>query len=682
MSGPAAALDPTAPDPPAPHPRRRDIQGLRAVAVLLVVAFHAGLPLPGGFAGVDIFFVVSGFVITGLLVRELEATDRLDFRSFYSRRVRRLVPALSLLIVAVVIGSALLLNPLGTQQGVAQTGVAAPLLSANMQLERASHDYFQQDQAGSNPLLHTWSLSVEEQFYLLFPALVLVGWRLGRRRSARWTPRLTTGVLLGAGAVGSWLLSLVLTRIHYKLAFFLAPTRAWEFAAGGLLMLASPLARRLPGAVARGAGLAGLAMVVGGAFWLSGSTPWPGTAALLPVGAAMLVLLAGMQATGGATALLAARPLVWLGDRSYGWYLWHWPLIVFAHLIWPASWVLVLAGAASLIPTWLSYRYLENPIRYRVRLRGRRLVAMACLWVAIPVAASGALWFGARALLSAPPVVPVAQQYFQPHADLVRGCASGDARAVLADPQCTWAAGSSKGDVLLVGDSNAAMLTEPVLGAANALGYDFTVATFYACPFVDLLPIGAGHASGQCVAFVHQMLDQIKLRRPRLVVIASYGTNYVQNPLFQFQSLSDGSVARDPGAKARLWEQGLTSVLDDLGRAGVPTMVVHSTPHFGTWDLALCPSVQLLTRPSGCGQSRTRAQVDAENRLSLRAEQLAIRGVAEAGGLDLAGALCPGAVCRTNRGDTWIFRDGAHLSVLGARTLTQTFTQAIQGRLP
>ena len=160
-----------------PSAHRPDIQGLRAIAVIVVIAFHAGLPLPGGFVGVDVFFAISGFVITAMLAREWARTGTINLRQFYLRRFRRLTPALVVMLGVVMVASSLLLDPFGVQQVAAQTALGAVGLCANVVIAVISGDYFAID-AGANPLLHTWSLSVEEQFYLIFPALLVLGWWL------------------------------------------------------------------------------------------------------------------------------------------------------------------------------------------------------------------------------------------------------------------------------------------------------------------------------------------------------------------------------------------------------------------------------------------------------------------------------------------------------------------------
>jgi len=221
--------------------RRFDIQGLRAVAVLLVVAFHAGLPVPGGFVGVDVFFVISGFVITGMIHRERSSTGRFRFGRFYLRRFKRLTPALSLMVAVTMVLAFCLLSPFTEQQPAAQTGIGAMLLVANFMIAYKTGDYFDAP-AESNPLLHTWSLSVEEQFYLVFPAILLLGWVLSQRGRRRipWVAVLVgTAALISFGLVMMGASALDPSTAKYLLEFYSPLTRAWEFAVGALLALAT-----------------------------------------------------------------------------------------------------------------------------------------------------------------------------------------------------------------------------------------------------------------------------------------------------------------------------------------------------------------------------------------------------------------------------------------------------------
>jgi peptidoglycan/LPS O-acetylase OafA/YrhL len=354
--------------------RRPDIQGLRALAVLSVVAFHAGLPLPGGFVGVDVFFVISGFVITRMLCREHERTGRIDFAAFYVRRFKRLTPALALMVGATAVMSVLALSPLGPKQTVAKTGIGAMAFAANWVIAATTGGYFDAP-AATNPLLHTWSLSVEEQFYLVFPALLALGWML-RRRSTLFVS-LVTAVSLVAAFVG------VNPFVHSWLLGFYSPlTRAWEFGAGALLALTA--AR--PGARTRSVlALTGLTGLVASFTLIDGTTAYPGAWTLLPVGATVLLIAAEAR-------VLSVAPLVRIGDWSYSIYLWHWPCIVFATLLWPeAGHARTVAAACSFLPALASYRWVERPFRTLRPLPRFRFALVVAAVVLSPVAVDAAM---------------------------------------------------------------------------------------------------------------------------------------------------------------------------------------------------------------------------------------------------------------------------------------------------
>jgi peptidoglycan/LPS O-acetylase OafA/YrhL len=664
--------------------RRADIQGLRAVAVGLVVAFHAGLPVSGGFIGVDMFFVISGFVITAMLLRQLQDTARLKFGSFYTRRVRRLLPALALVIVFVAAASLFLLSPFGPQRATARTGIAASLFSANLQLGRAGGGYF--DLASeTNALLHTWSLSVEEQFYLVFPALLVVAWRLGARFAAGRSRRRTTAIVVGLATVASFAFSWYTTYHHGAdlgvSAFYSPLARAWEFGVGALLALAAPALFRVTRRVGVPLGVIGVAVIAVGAVVITGTTPFPGVAALVPVVGTALLLVAGMSADRGVTALLGLRPAVWIGDVSYGWYLWHWPLIVFAAAMWPGNkTVLVVAAIGSLAPTALSYRYLENPIRFNDRLTGRRVVPLVVVGIAVPILACLGLLLANRLERRTDTVKRFAATE-QSHADTSRGCTSLTPIGKRAATACTWPVDQPQGTIVLVGDSNAGQFIEPVAAAANQLGYDFTAATVPACPFADLTHVGGwirARDGVACHRFVTESVAALVEQKPALVIVASSSSQWVNNDGTLIDPRS-GEKASTPEARAGVWQDGLTTVLRDLDQAGIPTVVVHPVPHFGDvkedWLPATCPVVRIFAK--SCGTSIDRGEVERQQQPARDAENRAVADVPGSTAVDFTDVLCSAVACVTDRDGRWLYRDAAHLSVDGALTLTDQFRQLI-----
>ena len=363
---------------------RLDIQGLRAVAVLLVVAFHTGLPIPGGFVGVDVFFVISGYVITNMLFREWDAHGRISLRRFWRRRFFRLAPALSLVVAFTFILSALLLYP--QQQTVAyQTGIGAILFVANIVVARNTGGYFDPP-AELNPLLNTWSLSVEEQFYALFPFILLVSLLIGRRMQRRL---LLPFVSVAAIAVLSLTLALAsatpLAEGITWLNFYSPVTRAWEFAVGSLLAFLLFNKRQLRARVAKPLRWVGGISLALSAFAIGPTTPFPGPWTLLPVSATLLLLLAG-HSDGPESRMLTHRILVRVGDWSYSIYLWHWPMIAFAIVLGIDAPIWLLGVALlSFIPAIASYRFVEQPLRMWSPQLVRKRILVAGAVILIPI---------------------------------------------------------------------------------------------------------------------------------------------------------------------------------------------------------------------------------------------------------------------------------------------------------
>jgi peptidoglycan/LPS O-acetylase OafA/YrhL len=416
----AARRAPRAGSPAGATATRLDLQGVRALAVLLVALNHANVPfLRGGYIGVDVFFVLSGYFITGLLLREgFDATHgrfgRISIRRFYGRRARRILPAACLTLLVTSLAVYVVYDRMGRDflgtKPVLEDALAASLFFANVHFIASASDYFAQATATMpSPFLHFWSLSVEEQFYVVWPsvlaAVFFVCRRAGTRRadrsprSARDRERLLErrrraatwliGALIAAGSAGSLLLCIEQTAADPQAAYFSTPVRVWEFGVGAGLALLAARPCRLPSRLLPALGWLGLVMILLAACVYSSATTFPGDAALLPVLGAGLIILAGMApARAGVGRPLAIRPLTYIGDRSYAFYLWHYPMLILGwqlagHVL-PAGENLLLLAAAFALSA-ITYACYENPLRFARWLRGWRTAVM------VPVSMSTSL---------------------------------------------------------------------------------------------------------------------------------------------------------------------------------------------------------------------------------------------------------------------------------------------------
>lgn len=354
---------------------RPDIQGLRALAVMLVVIYHSGLGwVSGGYIGVDVFFVISGYLITGLLSRELDRSGRIDLRAFYARRIRRLLPAAALVVVATVLIAWNLYGPLEFKTFSA-SAIATALYVSNGWFAHQSTDYLAEG-TDANPLLHTWSLSVEEQFYLIWPFIFVLAARClkGPARAQRlWL------LMVSLFAV-SFISAIWLTDHNQPWAFFSSPTRAWEFAVGGMIALWPNGEKRLSPRIAMLAGIVGVLLIAAASFQYDAKTVFPGWAAVVPViGAALIIASAHHAPLVGVGRVLAAKPIRYIGDISYSLYLWHWPVFVFmAYAVEHVGPMQSLLGIAiSMVLAIVTYVSVENPFRFGHAVLRRAGVSLA-----------------------------------------------------------------------------------------------------------------------------------------------------------------------------------------------------------------------------------------------------------------------------------------------------------------
>ena len=650
---------------------RPDIEGLRGIAILLVLLFHAGLPwTPGGFVGVDVFFVISGFLITGKLWRESQQPGGLNITRFYAWRIRRLLPAALVAIAAITIFGLLLAAPLDRSE-LAADGAASALSLANMRFI-GSVDYFAATTSPS-PFLHFWSLSVEEQFYLVWPALiVLLTWRGGSSR------RLIVALLIGV--VASFALSIWLTDTSPARAFYLLPTRVWQLGVGGLLALVGVMG------TSRGAGAlawAGLAAVAVAGVALTAEMPYPGLAALLPTAGAVALLYGG-AAPSGPVRLLAAAPLRFLGKISYSLYLWHWPLLVLPLMFLERALTGVEVAASVAVAigvSWLSWRFVEQPFRYGDRSR------RATSWSAIRVGVAGILSValftqGLAAALpsSAVAVQPTPSPSGSPvasdgpialPADLTPSLASarddeerlrGDGclafERVSTPPNCVYGVKGSAITIALVGDSHASHWFPAIEAIALERGWRLVTFVKVSCSFTTLVQrnLALKREYRECTAFNEATVARLNQIKPALTIIVNRRT---------FRPIEENITSALAGA----------ALGDMVARIPGATAILVDTPDPGR-DVPAC----LSKHPSDI-RACLFTQDDADNREIGVAERVAA-DVAGARLIDLTANICTEWPCSPISGSVLIYRDEDHMTATFSRSLAAPLGVEIAKLLP
>lgn len=666
---------------PAPW-HRSDIEGLRALAILIVVGYHASIPgFSGGYVGVDVFFVLSGYLITWLLVHEAEEHGTVDLKRFYARRARRLLPAAAVMLLATVVVGAIVFAPF-EQRIVANTAFATAAYLSNLFFARTATDYLGAS-AETNPLLHTWSLSVEEQFYLLWPLFVLFafgalrwqqrrGWGTGfAQRLPAWAPLL---IWMSLATAVSFALSHALTDTRQPWAFFGSPARAWEFAAGalGVIVPAGLFARALPARLrarlpvippaARRRGLQAMALL--GFAGLAActalydeATPFPGVAALLPVVSTLLLLRAGSErdADGPAARLLAAPTLQYLGRLSYSWYLWHWPVLVFAAAL---VGELSLPGRVALMAFALlvahgSYHLIENPIRHH---RGLARRSAYSLRMAVAVTfCSLALAFAWRTAAIGWAAAPDQMRYTEARADIpavyASGCHATFYETAVELAGCVAGAEDADRTVVLLGDSHAAQWYPALKGLADTYGWRLISLTKSACPAVEATKY-QDHLRRdywECDAWRADALDVIDTLQPTYVVVASS-----ENQPFSVDA----------------WEAGSRRVIERLSAAAEHVVVIRDTPVAGH-DAPTCLARHAWRSgdaTEACGQAAFEADSDAITFALARAVD-AVPGTSL---LDFTPHLCPDGACALEADGVVVYRDAHHLTTAFVRRLAPT----------
>jgi len=440
--------------------RRTDVEGMRALAVGLVVLNHAGVPwLSGGYIGVDVFFVISGFLITQLLIDEAGERNSIDLRNFWARRARRILPMSILVTLATVVAGLFMLEP-GKVRDLSAVGLGALGFCTNIVLFFRTSDYLSGVTAPSS-LRHFWSLAVEEQFYLLWPLVVFAAVKFGKAHWRKW--------LLGVGVVGglaSLITSVVITKGHPGAGYYLPYSRFWEISAGALLALAGSRFDKIPNMVRAVGGWIGLVAVIASAVMFSESTIFPGYAALLPVAGTVFMLIAG-NAKFGPVSLLSLEPLQSLGARSYSLYLWHWPLLVLAEARFgtPSAWGKAWLVVAALVLSAISYRAIEQPVRHNTWLSAVSIRSLSAAGVAVALSLSAVVVLFAVAPKIDAGAMQMAEMEAAREAAISGDSGSGQSVLPAVKPV----------NVLLLGDSTMAGLRWFEDGTKSLQGFTYTL---------------------------------------------------------------------------------------------------------------------------------------------------------------------------------------------------------------
>jgi peptidoglycan/LPS O-acetylase OafA/YrhL len=658
--------------------------------VVSVLIYHAGLAwTPGGYAGVDVFFVISGFLITSLMLREVEGTGRLSLLDFWARRARRLLPA-STLVLAFSGVVAYLWLPVTSRRDFGGDIVSAALYVVNWRLGLREVDYMAEN-VGVSPVQHYWSLAVEEQFYVVWPLLIaaLVVLVRSRRRIA---------LLVGVGVltVASFVFTLSYAVEQPGLAFFFSTTRVWELGVGALLAIAYPILLRLPAGGRAVLGWVGLASIVLSVLTLDASTTWPGTATLTPVLGTAAVILAGGGRTvrWGAGRLLGLAPAVWIGGLSYELYLWHWPVLVAAEGVLGdlrVRWALVVVMVSAL-PAWLSFRFVERPLRGSARLaRPRRALAMGATAMALScfvglslVASFGLVQTvpeasaeeapGARAL--AMPAFAGSDWAAIDRVDAMRPTpleAADDYPAVYRSNcvvnkhqdgfrACEYGAVHAKRTVVLVGDSKAAQWFTPVRRIAEQQDWRLVVILKNGCEFADVIRFEDGHRNLSCEAWAPRALRTITEMRPDVVLAVT-----------RWASALSPDATSASGNKASAMVDGLVRYWGQVVAAGATLVPILDTPGPPDGDAPGC----VQKHPERLSSCAFPADLRIAASGAAAALAAAVR-VPEAAVVDMSPVLCPdGETCPAVIGNVLVYRTGSHISDTFAETATEALSQEL-----
>jgi len=661
---------------------RTDVQALRAVAVSAVVIYHLWPQrLPGGFVGVDVFFVISGFLITQHLMGEVERTGRIAVSAFWARRIRRLLPAAFTVLAASLLLLFLVMPRVTWQENLQQLGASAAYVE-NWLLGFQAVDYLASENS-AGLAQHYWSLSAEEQFYVVWP-LVLIAAIVIARKAKSVTPKAAVrGALIAVFAV-SLIISVVMTSRSPEMAFFATPTRAWEFAAGGLLTVLPGIRSERIRALSSWAGLTLIAFSV---FFITGAQPFPGVIALVPVLGAVLIIAGGVSRLGWSPSKAAAlRPVQWIGDYSYSIYLWHWPLIIAAPWVlhgaisWPSKLVIL---ALTLALAVLTKKFVEDPLRSRPAVQRRRRTAyiFAATGTVALVLVSGLGFVGVqqsndRAAASAlsslqndvcfgAGAMVASNSCSEPFARVTGLDTAFAASDLGADDSCQQTAQSSEvilcrfgqtedptATIVVVGNSHALRLVPALESYGASRGWQIVLAAKTDCTGASPNAVGSQATDDACVDWSAQLRTQI-LAMPQVsgVIFASHASA-------QDYLAGVGASSADVAAAKASVVQNWTAYRD----AGIPVIVTEDVPGMRP---ASGPECIAMSGAAVDPCALPRSSVDVPNLLT----ELAQENPSLVDYVTLDQYLCDSTTCHSLIGGVIVYSDSHHLTGTFSRSM-------------
>lgn len=679
----------------ATHSPRGDIQGLRALAVGLVVVYHLRpAALSGGFIGVDVFFVVSGFLIIGSLAREAAKRASISVLAFYARRVRRLFPTSAAVLITVTVGAVVLL-PQSRWQAVSSDVLFSLLQVQNWHQALSAVSYAGATQEVS-PLQHFWSLAVEEQFYLVVP-FFLLGLVFAARVAKQPPGRFVVPALVAVTGA-SFAYSVYLSGNEHTIAYFATTTRIWELAVGGLASLMPQVAKHSARSAA-GVTWLGLAAIVVPAFLLTTDLPFPGSVAAIPVLGTALLLWAGPAAAAipwSTSRLLSARPFVFVGDVSYSLYLWHWPVVVFAVAMLsraPRISEAIGLAALSLILAAASYRWIEQPFRnslprrqpqYAIWTTYRRVYGFALGLALVVACAAWAPWQvieikraqlslelsnhdypGAQAWSSHPapvpaglPVRPDPSVAMQDVPATSASCGVYDP-ATVPDTACWFGTTPQQGTptVAVVGDSHASQFVDPLITLSKSIPLSIHAMVRNGCPFSLTPPRSADTVYANCSSQNAVTIAKIIQQKPDLVLVAGMREASYRNALGWTWS-ADSTMT-----------DGYVQSLSRLRAAGLRVAVIADLP-FPHGNPIEC--MQAHGSADDCATPVTEAFAGGPDPLVAAASR--VSGVEV---VDLSRLFCRGGTCPAVIGNVLVYRDN-HMTNTFAKSLAPDLADALR----